>query len=77
LNIPEETTFGQYSDHRGIARFDSQDDVNFQRVLNSLKTLAEDIEEQSRRNPVKSLELTSASTGKCPQKFREVVSPNK
>lgn len=69
LNLPEETTIGQNSDHRGIARFRSQDDDNFQLVLESLKTLVNVVEEESHRNPVKSFELSSVPQGKFTPKL--------
>lgn len=76
LNLPEETTVGQFSDHRGIARFMSEDDKNFQLVLESIKSLAESIEQESRRNPLKTLESTSHSPGKCSSKPLNQIGPN-
>lgn len=76
LNLPDETTVGQFSDHRGIARFISEYDKNFQLVLESIKSLAESIEEESRRNPLKTLESTSVSPGKFTLNPLGQIGPN-
>jgi hypothetical protein len=43
LNVPNEVTIGQHSDHREMARFISMRDRNFRPVLARLEKFREDI----------------------------------
>ncbi|KAI9889407.1 MAG: hypothetical protein M1814_005343 [Vezdaea aestivalis] len=63
LNLPNEVSIGQNADHRGIARFYSQDDPNLRPIVSRLIKFQRDLEGHSREEEI-SIEVT-ALTGGC------------